>query len=194
VIEPQFNMAFEFAEGVAQVMVKDRWGYIDPSGKFVIQPKFARSDRFYEGFARVCIDPSVTEYPGYIDKTGTLAIPTEGAEYLGKFSDGLAPVKIKGKFGYIDRTGKFVIQPKYDVADSFSEGFGRIAFKKDQQYKWGFIDKTGAEHIPPQFDDADNFSEGLASVGVGGQIGFIDSKGNFVIRPQYDFAGDFNEG
>src|SRR5574339_1027271 len=35
VIEPQFNMAFEFAEGVAQVMVKDRWGYIDPSGKFV---------------------------------------------------------------------------------------------------------------------------------------------------------------
>ncbi len=194
VIEPQFNMAFEFAEGVAQVMVKDRWGYIDPSGKFVIEPKFARSDRFYEGFARVSFDPTVTEFPGYIDKTGTLVIPTEGAEYLGKFSDGLAPMKIKGKFGYIDRNGKFVIQPKYDIADSFTEGLARVAIKKDQKYKWGFIDKTGTPRIPLQFDDAGNFSEGLACVGVGELFGFIDSNGNFAISPKFDFAGDFAEG
>lgn len=194
VIEPQFNMAFEFAEGVAQVMVKDRWGYIDPSGKFVIQPKFARSDRFYEGLARVNIDPNVTEFPGYIDKTGTLIIPTEGAEYLGKFSEGLAPMKLKGKFGFIDRTGKFVIQPKYDVADSFSEGLARVAIKKDERYKWGFIDKTGKERTAIQFDDAGNFSEGLACVGVGELFGFINPDGNFVINPKYDFAGDFQEG
>jgi hypothetical protein len=194
VIEPQFNMAFEFAEGMAQVMVKDRWGFIDPSGKFVIQPKFARADRFYEGFARVCIDPNVTEFAGYIDKTGTLVIPTEGAEYLGKFSEGLAPMKLKGKFGFIDRTGKFVIQPKYDVADSFSAGLARVSIKKDEKYKWGFIDKTGKERISLQFDDAGNFSEGLACVGVGELFGFINSDGNFVINPKYDYAGDFQEG
>ncbi|HEY7159741.1 MAG TPA: WG repeat-containing protein [Acidobacteriota bacterium] len=194
VIEPQFNMAFEFAEGVAQVMVKDRWGYIDPSGKFVIQPKFARSDRFYEGFARVCIDPAIAEFAGYIDKTGTLVIPTEGAEYLGKFSEGLAAMKIKGKFGFIDRTGKFVIQPKYDVADIFTEGLARVAIKKGEKYLWGFIDKSGKERTSLQFEDACNFSEGLACVGVGNLFGFINTDGNFVINPKYDFTGDFQEG
>jgi hypothetical protein len=194
VIEPQFNMAFEFDEGVAQVMVKDRWGFIDPSGKFVIQPKFARVDRFYEGFARVCINPDVAEFAGYIDKTGTLVIPTEGAEYLGKFSEGLAPVKIKGKFGFIDRTGKFVIPQKYDIADSFTEGLARVAIKKGEKYNWGFIDKNGKERTPLHFDDACNFSEGLACVGVGDLFGFINPDGNFVISPKFDFAGDFQEG
>lgn len=41
---------------------------------------------------------------GYIDRTGTLIIPTQ-YDYAGAFSEGLAPVKQKGKWGYIDRNG-----------------------------------------------------------------------------------------
>jgi len=43
------------------------------------------------------------------------------------------------KYGYIDKTGKIVIEPKFDNAWSFSEGLARV--KIDD--KDGYIDKTG---------------------------------------------------
>jgi len=35
------------------------------------------------------------------------------------FSNGLAPVQIDDKWGYIDNTGNLVINPKFDFAFSF---------------------------------------------------------------------------
>jgi len=37
------------------------------------------------------------------------------------FSESLAAVKIGDKWGYIDTTGKLVIQPQYDMVNGFSE-------------------------------------------------------------------------
>ncbi|WP_197739841.1 WG repeat-containing protein [Pedobacter sp. BS3] len=58
------------------------------------------------------------------------------------FSGGLAPVKLNGKWGYVDTTGKEVIPFIYDLA---------YYFKKDGKAKvmlngnWIYIDKTGKE-------------------------------------------------
>ena len=64
------------------------------------------------------------------------------------------------KYGFIDKSGKVVIEPQFDGASNFSEGFACV--EKDD--KWGFIDKNGKVVIEPQFDDAEPFSEGLAKV------------------------------
>jgi len=37
------------------------------------------------------------------------------------FAEGLAPVRVSGDIGFIDTTGKVVIQPKYLTATPFSE-------------------------------------------------------------------------
>ena len=61
---------------------------------------------------------------------------------------------IKDKVGYIDKTGKFVIQPQYDVASRFRNGVAAVAFGRystdnpDSHIvslgdKWGYIDKSG---------------------------------------------------
>jgi hypothetical protein len=39
------------------------------------------------------------------------------------FYEGLAVVRIGGKWGYIDRTGKYVINPQFDSAFPFFEGY-----------------------------------------------------------------------
>lgn len=44
-----------------------------------------------------------------------------------------------GMYGYIDRTGKVVIHPKFDEARDFSEGLARV----EMNSKWGYIDKKG---------------------------------------------------
>ncbi|MEO0020342.1 MAG: WG repeat-containing protein [candidate division WOR-3 bacterium] len=73
---------------------------------------------------------------------------------------GLFPVKVKDKWGYIDKTGNLVINPQFDDAWSFSEGLAVVQIGD----KLGYIDKTGNLVISPQFAFASAFSEGLAAV------------------------------
>ena len=65
------------------------------------------------------------------------------------FHEGLAKVRLgdykTGKYGFIDTTGKEVVPPKYDRADSFSEGLALVKLN----YQYGFIDTTGKEVVPP---------------------------------------------
>ena len=52
VINPQFDHAGGFAEGLAPVRM-GRWGYVDASGKMQINPQFDKADVFSEGLAAV---------------------------------------------------------------------------------------------------------------------------------------------
>lgn len=49
------------------------------------------------------------------------------------------PRKKDGKYGYIDSTGKFVIEPRFNWAGEFSEGLARVGIGG----KGGVIDRTG---------------------------------------------------
>ncbi|MEM9001707.1 MAG: WG repeat-containing protein [Bacteroidota bacterium] len=72
-------------------------------------------------------------------------------EDLGVFSNGLAPAKKNGKWGFLDRDGNTVIQHQFD-----NEGYfyrcGLAVAKKDN--KWGFIDKSGNTVVPIIYDGA----------------------------------------
>jgi hypothetical protein len=105
------------------------------------------------------------------------------------FSEGLARVKLNGKYGYIDKTGKEVIPCKYDNAENFSEGLAIVMLND----KYGFIDKTGKEVTPLKYDNAGRFSEGLALVRLNDKYGYIDKTGKEV-TPLYDEIRNFSEG
>lgn len=51
VIEPRYEKAYPFKEGLAAVQVRGRWGYIDTNGRTVIEPRFAMAGFFSEGLA-----------------------------------------------------------------------------------------------------------------------------------------------
>ena len=106
------------------------------------------------------------------------------------FSEGLARVKLNGKWGFIDKSGKEIIPCIYDEAWSSSEGLACVELNG----KRGFIDKSGKEIIPCIYGLADFFFEGLARVELNGKWGFIDKNGNEVIPCIYDFAYSFYEG
>ncbi|MBN1573303.1 MAG: WG repeat-containing protein [Deltaproteobacteria bacterium] len=110
------------------------------------------------------------------------------------FSEGLASVKVDGKWGYIDHNGKIVIKPAYDLAWRFSEELAPV----NSGGIWGFIDKKGKYRIEPVFGWALSFTEGLAAVNIGGlgigRWGFIDREGGVVIEPRFDIAWPFSEG
>ena len=69
----------------------------------------------------------------------TFALDASGQE---KDGQQLLPILLNGKWGFIDRTGKIVIEPKFDTYDyvyQWSEGLLAVRVGG----RWGFIDKTG---------------------------------------------------
>ena len=70
--------------------------------------------------------------------TVTILLPIVNA-----FSGGLAPIQVEvgGKWGFIDKTGKEVIVPQYDQANTFRNGKAYVLLNG----KWIYIDKTGDE-------------------------------------------------
>lgn len=85
------------------------------------------------------------------EKTSTVTVTTLVAptyEDAKGFSEGLAAVKKNGKWGFIDETGKVVIDFKYDYAGSFDEGYAVVGKSEEgweEYYTCYIVDKTGKE-------------------------------------------------
>lgn len=102
----------------------------------------------------------------------------------------LFPIVQDEKWGYINRAGTVVIKPRFELAESFSEGLAAIHLDGGV----GYIDRTGKVVIAPSFEMAESFSEGLAAVSIDKRYGYIDRTGNIVITPQFHVACEFSEG
>lgn len=152
IINPQFDEARPFCQGLAAVKIGEQFGYIDKTGKIIINPQFNAALPFSdEGIALVFLKDKV----GFIDKEGKYLV---SPQFLGQdwtwqfyfwmtsniekvsFSEGLAPVQVsEKKAGYIDKTGKIVINPQFNVAFPFYGGLAQVYTDSGM----GYIDKEG---------------------------------------------------
>ena len=195
IINSQFDDAFNFSEGLALFKSNDgKYGFIGEDGNYVINPIYKDATSFSEGLACVVMENGK---PQFINKENKILFTVDKAEICFGFSEGMARVKIKGKWGYIDKTGKVIINPIYDDAKEFKDGLAAVAKidEKKKEKQWGFIDKSGAVKINFQFVEdkekfwcePDNFKEGLAFVSSDGkQWGCIDKEGKYQINPQFE--------
>jgi len=187
VIQPRFERAGNFSQGLAPARMDNRYGYIDAKGAFVIQPSFELARPFSEGMAAVSIEKKF----GFIDTSGKLVIPPQ-FEWAGDLHNNRALVKFQQQYGFIDSTGKIVIPTNYVRAHPFSEGRAAVAVKIGE---FKFIDVDGNQVTPASFADAGRFREGLAWVqSSDGKFGYIDTKGDFAIPPRFTGLGSFNRG
>jgi len=111
-----------------------------------------------------------------------------------QYKDELYPVKIKDKWGYINRKGETVLPLQWGEADDFYEGFAKVGQIKGENYLYGFIDKQGKWVVQPIYQRAENFSEGYAVVSKDDKYGFVNAEGKEVIPCQFDDASNFHHG
>jgi WG containing repeat len=119
----------------------------------------------------------------YIDLTGKIIIRPQQYHLGCKFVEGLAPVKVRNRWGYIDPTGKIMISPKFSRAFDFAEGLAAVKTWN----LWGYINKTGQFVIPPQCQGVENFIGGLAKVTIDFTSGYIDKSGMMIAADEFDF-------
>lgn len=134
IIKPQFNGCCGFSEGLARVKIKKKWSFIDKTGKIVIESK-SDGCNCTENMAN---DLHIFGVISVNDVKIVTAPEFYGTSRRG-FPEGLAVVKIGGKFGYIDKTGKTIINPQFRWAWEFSGGLALVRIGDE----YGYIDKTG---------------------------------------------------
>ncbi|MBF0443768.1 MAG: WG repeat-containing protein, partial [Oligoflexales bacterium] len=81
-----------------------------------------------------------------------------------KGETGLASARTGKKWGFVDKTGKVVIEPNFDEVWFFERESGLARVRVER--KFGYIDKTGRFVVNPIFIRAEDFSgeAGLAPV------------------------------
>lgn len=187
IIEPQYESAAAFSEGLALVRVLGKYGYADMMGNLVIPFQYTLAASFSEGLARV--QTTADAKMGYIDSTGKMAFPPAYAQ-ADDFHEGLARVGANKKYGFINKKGELIIPLQYDTAQGFSQGLALV--KKGADYF--YIDAKGKKVLDPDCRSAGSFREGLAYFGDGQKMGYLDQKGKIVIAPQFEEARNFSQG
>lgn len=111
-------------------------------------------------------------------------------EWAGDFSEGLAPVQVGGRYGWIDTAGTMIIPARYEGAGPFT--YGRAAFQSGG--RWGYLDGTGAEAIAPSLAWAGPFRDGLAAVAGDSGFFFINTAGLRLGRATFTDVRAFSGG
>lgn len=160
----------------------DKWGFVDRDGRPMVPFQFERisslEDTWAENFS--------SQYQ-------------ESDFFVGA----LLAVRYRGKWGFIDQDGAWVVPPRFEAVgdclvagdpgkvDCFSYGPAPVK----QNGRWGYVDRSGGFIIPPQFDEALGFADrGIATVKLGAQYGVIDAGGRYVLEPRFSGINVFEAG
>jgi len=105
---------------------------------------------------------------GYVGITGkedslrTVVIPAK-YDYAENFSEGMACVKLNGKYGFINKLGQEIVPLKYDfVAGKFNKGMAGVELNG----KYVYVNKLGQEIVPPKYDFVWEFNEGMSIITI----------------------------
>ena len=167
VIEPQFNYAMDFTEGLGMVRFEDKtFGFINMNGIAVIKDIYPNT-QFKDGVA------IAIKYDNNLNMNNT-----EGNRF---YTDQ------EYQMYYIDKCGNILFGRYFVTAEQFQDGFacvqteGYIVPGPNIKNVYTYIDRSGNYATELRFDWADSFENGKAKVIKDGVKGTIDT--NFVFTP-----------
>ena len=213
IIPCTFSSASPFHEGLARVSnQKYQFGFINAQGKVVIPFKYAWAHSVHEGW--IYVEQRSKEWGnvgGFIDTKGEVKIPMRlntppvplPERERHQFSEGLIAVPWKydpSKYGYryADKSGKFVLDTKYEYATKFGNGLAAVNISFG---KAGYINRQGKVLFTDNYYVTALFSDGLARVRPNAtkpeddmKFGFINTQGKVVIPTDFYSFNNFSEG
>ena len=133
----------------------------------------------------------VTQSPTLALSPTTAPVPTVKESSAGLFP---ASQTINGetKYGYINKSGEYVIEPAFEMASAYYEG----AAIANLNNKYCVIDE-GGNVLFTNDNPIHDYSNGAAvyqtvDANYNSSYGYIDAKGNILIKAQYVLASNFD--
>ncbi|MBD8083178.1 WG repeat-containing protein [Chryseobacterium caseinilyticum] len=204
-LEGDFEAINIFSEGLASARKKQKWGFINIQGQFVIPPQYDKVDYFRP--SGLCAVQKSGKW-GFINKKGKEIIPIIYPEVDQQMLDTNVIVKKNGKWAVFDNQGKQLADFIYDkihrtdIIDFSKDIFKRHAstyFENgaalvERNGKFEFINLKAQAAFPNnKFDSAtvfDTFKNAI--VKRKGKYGMIKTNGEFKIPLEYDFIEPYD--
>ena len=188
IVPMRLDGALRFRDGVAAVLVNGRCGFVNKRGDVAIDPQFARVRSFHNGLAAVQMFDRDGD-PGrmaFITRRGRVQFEDRRGNLtdLGDFNESRAWAKVGELYGYMDRSFRMRIEPRFDEARDFTGGLAAVRVGE----RWGYIHKSGKWAVKPIFQSADDFDEILAMYSRNDLYGFTDRVGKRGLQPQFGWA------
>ena len=139
VIDYMYDFAGPFVDGLAGVVKDGNIGYINKNNEFVIEAKYPYKDNtILNNYSCGLVRIYDTDKTVFFDTNGKEAF---SMNYTSDFVEDRSIYRGNDKEGFIDKTGKIVIDCKYAHASDFSDGLAKVY--SDEYVNFEFIDKNG---------------------------------------------------
>lgn len=126
---------------------------------------------------------------GFLDDMGRIRVANR-YDSARRFSEEMAPIKLIGKWGFINKSEKLVVQPQYLEVGAFRKG--RAIVNRDY---YGLIDKEGNEVLEVSFRMITRTQEDSYILeDTEGQKGLANPKGEIILYPSFDDMEDIGHG
>lgn len=148
VLAGDYDKAETFENGIAKVTKRDSTYMINTKGEKVNVN--VNQTEFHDGLCVVAkfVKEEASIYYGYANEKMKLVIPYDYDEAY-DFENGMALVKLGGKWGYIDTNGNWIIYREFDEEFRFSSaGVAKVLWNG----KWGLLTKDGDYVLPCEYD------------------------------------------
>ena len=100
-------------------------------------------------------------------------------------------VKFDGKYGYIDKKGKWIVEPIYDSLGVFYKGYATSYLNG----KEGIINRKGKLIVNHNFDFIGHVEDGIALIITKGeQVNYINTKGQIISKHDFYDGESFGNG
>lgn len=163
-----------------------KYGYINSNGTFVIEPVYDYADDFQDGVA------VVRQGEDYliIDKTGEVIYRSKNN--IGSFHNGAATINTMEDvwlFGFVDTTGKVIVEPKYSIVSNFDKDGHAYAYHPETA-SYDLIDLAGnvIDSFTPNIaaDYVLSFEDGYAVYAKESKFGVASiATGQTILEPIY---------
>lgn len=185
-IEPGDFLGGPFGDGLAAITLKKGYAFIDRTGKIALPGPYEQTDGFRSGYARI----KVRNNEALIDTKGKYFLPPKYYA-VSEFTEGLLGVKTtRTAAGFMDASGKMVIQPKWHFAMPFANGYSIVVVNN----KYGSIDKSGKVVIPIEYDSLEQRGPGIFRAVKGQKLQILNAKAEAFSSEEISFISIVSEG
>jgi hypothetical protein len=191
-----------FIEGLARTNKDFKYGFMDKTGKILIDTKYDDVRDFSEGLAAVKFTNSLGESKwGFIDTAGNVKIDFIFQNEPKSFSSSRTFILgTNNKWGIIDTLGKIIVEPKYTQLFPYENGFATASYTNDKwQNIYEIIDVNGKPiktfDVPKKGEQVSlwsGFKNGLAVAMQDYKYGLIDTKGNVIVKFEFRKLNQMN--
>lgn len=200
-------IADKVIDGLVEIRSNKRIGYVDITGRVLLEPTYKSISEFVDGYAVV----SKTSY--YYDEDGRdrersvygvinsqfkeiIPCVFDSIEYeveIGRFKTNVGYKTIDGRFIAAVDGKELLIDKKYKYCKSFDDTCAIAVRVVDEHVNYGLVDKKSNDILPPIFSRLDHIENELYKFKINDLYGLVNSKGNIILQNKYNGIGKFED-